>query len=455
MKSLLCFLLLTTSAAIGWAQNDRYDYIDEFAYIAVSEMERTGIPASIKLAQGILESNAGKSELAVRGNNHFGIKCHRDWKGKKMYRKDDEPGKSCFRVYDSATESYLAHSAFLTDQRRYAFLFEYQKTDYKKWAKGLKKAGYATSPTYANKLISVVENYELHKYDRMRTSDFEQYADTGRDRDRDRINRDRERELERQRKQAERERERAERNTGFERRKTHFNDIRTVYAVAGETLVELARAADISVQTLQKYNPIYRSVNQPLVANDRVYLQPKRGKYRGKKRYHLVEPGETLEEISHEYGVKLKKLYSRNRLPRGVQVAAGQRVLLKGKVKKGNAPRIQRSGGSGADPVDEDPFLEDPVITPERPRPSPVDPQPPVPTPPPTHPVPVPPAPNPTSPPAGNNNETAKPALYHTVRPGETLYALSRRYSTTVDRIKQLNGLTSNTLSIGQQLRVQ
>ena len=152
----------------------RESYIKKFKKIAISEMERTGVPASIKLAQGILESNAGQSTLARKANNHFGIKCGSTWTGKTYYRKDDdfdENGnlvESCFRAYRNAKSSFIAHSEFLADPRkryRYGFLFQLNPRDYKAWARGLKRAGYATSPTYAEKLISIIETYDLDQYD--------------------------------------------------------------------------------------------------------------------------------------------------------------------------------------------------------------------------------------------------------------------------------------------------
>ena len=139
-------------------------YIATYAEIAVSEMKKHEIPASITLAQGILESGMGTGRLAVEGNNHFGIKCHRDWKGKKIYHDDDEKGE-CFRVYSDAAKSYRDHSLFLSKRSRYAFLFKIKKGNYKAWAKGLKKAGYATDPKYPDKLISLIERFDLDKFD--------------------------------------------------------------------------------------------------------------------------------------------------------------------------------------------------------------------------------------------------------------------------------------------------
>ena len=147
------------------------NYIRKWAPLAVREMHTYKIPASITLAQGILESGSGKSQLAAKSKNHFGIKCHTGWKGGRVYHDDDARGE-CFRKYQFVQSSYEDHSKFLTQRRRYAFLFSYGSKNYKKWAKGLKKAGYATDPKYPRKLISLIENYELYKFDDVRKKDF-------------------------------------------------------------------------------------------------------------------------------------------------------------------------------------------------------------------------------------------------------------------------------------------
>lgn len=152
------------------------NYIRKWAPLAVREMHKYKIPASITLAQGILESGSGKSQLASKSKNHFGIKCHTGWKGDRVYHDDDARGE-CFRKYQFVESSYEDHSKFLTQRRRYAFLFSYGSKNYKKWAKGLKKAGYATDPKYPRKLISLIENYELYKFDNVRKKDFK-YVET-------------------------------------------------------------------------------------------------------------------------------------------------------------------------------------------------------------------------------------------------------------------------------------
>lgn len=162
-RKFLLFIILVVVPVLLRA--DRYDdYIAAYADMAVAEMHRSGVPASITLSQGLLESGAGASTLATEGNNHFGIKCHKDWQGETMLRDDDEAGE-CFRVYPSAADSFADHSRFLL-RSRYAPLFELDPTDYAGWARGLKSCGYATDPNYAVRLIAIIERYGLYRYDR-------------------------------------------------------------------------------------------------------------------------------------------------------------------------------------------------------------------------------------------------------------------------------------------------
>ena len=160
----ISLILLSVFFALGAAKEPTLEYIRKYSDLAVSEMRRTGVPASITLAQGILESNSGQSKLAVQGNNHFGIKCHNDWDGRKM-RLDDDARRECFRVYPDASASFRDHSDFLRYRDRYKPLFDLDPEDYRGWARGLKKAGYATDPSYAGKLIALIERDERYRYD--------------------------------------------------------------------------------------------------------------------------------------------------------------------------------------------------------------------------------------------------------------------------------------------------
>ncbi len=164
MKYFLTFSLLLFSFTAAFAQKEKVEmYIAQFNEIAINEMRRTGVPASITLAQGILESQSGESDLVKRSNNHFGIKCKPEWTGAKTYHDDDEKGE-CFRVYPTPEESYKDHSDFLKTRSHYDFLFKIDPLNYEAWAKGLKKAGYATLSTYPQKLIKLIKDYNLNEY---------------------------------------------------------------------------------------------------------------------------------------------------------------------------------------------------------------------------------------------------------------------------------------------------
>lgn len=170
MKRIL-LLLAVAALFLSATKNPRQAYIDRYYPLAVQEMLRTGVPASITLAQALLESGAGLSPLATRANNHFGMKCHNDWTGEKYYQ-DDDRADDCFRVYPSVADSYRAHSDFLRGRERYRALFALDPTDYQGWAKGLRRAGYATDPNYANKLITLIEDFQLYRYDEMTDADL-------------------------------------------------------------------------------------------------------------------------------------------------------------------------------------------------------------------------------------------------------------------------------------------
>lgn len=317
-KLIFFFLLLTTALMA----QDRQAYIEKYKSIAIREMERAGVPASIKLAQGLLESGAGGSYLARKANNHFGVKCGSYWKGRTVYREDDDYDdngklqKSCFRAYKSADESYIAHSEFLRDPRkehRYGFLFNYKVTDYRRWARGLKKAGYATSPTYADKLINIIESYSLDQYDRLSSGDIRddevQYDDT-------------------------------EMVAGLDLRR--INDVKVVYAERDDTPANIGTKTDINTKCILKYNEMLFEPATLLKRDELIFLQKKRKSFRGKKQWHYVRAGETMYGISQLYGVRLKNLYKRNRMPTGTQPEKDERIKLRGwKVSRKDRPRLR------------------------------------------------------------------------------------------------------------------
>jgi hypothetical protein len=325
----IAFLLGLSVSAQREAGTPQERYIARYASIAVNEMYRTGVPASITLAQGIIESGSGQSALAVEGNNHFGIKCHTSWKGKTMLADDDRKNE-CFRVYDSAEESFRDHSDFLRYRDRYKFLFDFKTDDYKSWAYGLKQAGYATDPSYAAKLIKCVEDYNLTRYDRMTVT--ETLAEGGV-------------EAEKPVTQEEVEGipepplkiEAGEIYTGRAGEEYRFSLTRTlysrngvpfVYAIEGETYATIAKANHLLLREILLFNDL--SSGAELHAGDVVYLELKKSKtVRGLDKYIVGEDGETFHGICQRFAVKEKAIRKLNGLPADYKPREGDEIILR------------------------------------------------------------------------------------------------------------------------------
>lgn len=288
LSLVLLFLSFTYS---GDPKNSVTSYISEWRDVAVQQMHEHGIPASITLAQGILESSYGTSRLAVNGNNHFGIKCN-GWPGAKIYHDDDKKNE-CFRKYKNAEASYEDHSLFLKQYSRYSFLFEYEVTDYKKWAKGLKKAGYATNPKYANLLIDLIEKYELHEYDQIIDLETPEIL------------------AEVTNSQPVIETENS--SAPEEKREVFVNSNRTKYikTKSGDTFFQIAKETGLTLRQLHKYND-FPPTKDHLSPGDIVYIMPKRS--RGSKQFSEValEESKPAWQVSQNYGIKLKKIMELN-----------------------------------------------------------------------------------------------------------------------------------------------
>ena len=284
---LLIVLLFTLSSVFQAVSQKRYkiyeDYIDMYSFISVTHMKKYNIPASITLAQGILESGAGMSELTKRSNNHFGIKCHRDWNGGKVYAKDDTPN-DCFRQYRKAEDSFEDHSLFLVNGIRYSFLFSLSPTDYKGWAEGLQKSGYATDRAYANKLIKLIEDYELYLYDRGHIKKSNNTAISSNE-------------------------VLPTLNWKHQPFKTH--GLVYVFAVQGDTYEGIAAEFDFNVNDLLKYNEVPKGF--PLNKGDIVYFEKKKSRADKPFFEHVVQIGESMHGISQKYGLKVKNLYKMNK----------------------------------------------------------------------------------------------------------------------------------------------
>lgn len=296
----MCMLLYAAAVSAQSRWNSVYQqYVDQYKDLAIEQMKRYKIPASITLAQGLLESGAGRSELARKGNNHFGIKCH-TWSGATVYFDDDAVGE-CFRAYNSAYDSYEDHSRFLSTGRRYQGLFRLSITDYKGWARGLKAAGYATNPKYADRLIDIIQVYKLYQYDTAKSYD-RFYA----------------------KRSSDRQVGGASLHTVYK-----FNDNYYVKARKGDTFGTIAEETGISRRKLAKYNE--RDKNDVLAEGDIVYLKKKRRnapkEYKG--RLHYVRPGQSMYTISQLYGIRLKRLYKLNGLSPDYQIKVGDGLRVR------------------------------------------------------------------------------------------------------------------------------
>lgn len=297
-----CFLLCFSFHVDAQKRSKIYDsYVDLYKELAIKHMAKHQIPASIKLAQGLLESGAGTSDLAKKANNHFGIKCHKTWTGKTVRYSDDAPNE-CFRSYDKVDDSYEDHSLFLKQNGRYAKLFDLKITDYKGWAKGLQAAGYATDKAYANKLIALIENYELYEYDVHNAAKLKQEKKTE------------------------------------TKKKDEITINRPIYKTSsgllyvevkdGETFSSIADELGFKGKDLLKYNDV-PTEDFPLNKNDVVYLEKKKKKADSPFYYHIVIPGESMHSISQLYGIRMDKLYKMNKKKSNYIPMDGDRLKLR------------------------------------------------------------------------------------------------------------------------------
>ena len=297
--TLLLILPTLVSAQMRW--NSAYQtYFNQYKDLAIEQMLKYGIPASITLAQGVFESGAGKSELARKGNNHFGIKCH-GWQGATTYH-DDDAKQECLRAYDNVYDSYEDHSKFLRNNARYRRLFSLSTTDYRGWAKGLKECGYATNPAYARKLTDIIELYKLNQYDRATSYDKFMAKHNAKDRP-------------------------AQRGGTLHPIKM-YNKNYYLVARKGDTFKSIGKEVDISWRAIAKHNE--RDKNDILQEGDIVYLNKKhkRAPKQFKKRPHIVKTGESMYSIAQFYGMRLKSLYKKNHLTPDYQIKADDTLKI-------------------------------------------------------------------------------------------------------------------------------
>lgn len=358
------FLLLLVAAwlALGAGKNPRLAYIDRYFSLAVLEMQRTGVPASITLAQAMLESGSGQSPLATVANNHFGLKCHSDWQGEKFFYDDETPDE-CFRVYATVEDSYRAHSDFLRGRERYQFLFELDPSDYKGWAKGLRRAGYATDPGYATKLINLIEDFQLYRFDTMTEDDLAASAEeeTVPEEEpvpetapaeaaepeeepeqtvpeeapavvppavREHTVRDDHFFPEEEEEQASLPAYRESVSLSLAREVYRMNGVRYVRAVEGETWQSLATEYRLSLRQLLSYNDLDAPI--PLQSGMRVYLGRKKAEAEpGYGLYEVEQEGMTLWDISQMFGIQYKKLRLYNIFRGEAPLEVGDTVILR------------------------------------------------------------------------------------------------------------------------------
>lgn len=391
MLSILLLFITATSASIAQTYDEYVEtYINKYKDVAISEMERTGIPASITLAQGIIESNAGQSPLATAANNHFGIKCHEGWTG-PSYTYDDDRKNECFRKYDSSIISYKDHSDFLKNRPRYAVLFTYDTNDYTAWAKGLKACGYATNPQYANILIKCIDDYDLHQWDLSGYERSKWFAKLNKSTPNASVKISGNPEV-----------VNAEPTIKNATERIYvFNDINCVTLLKGESFNDLATTYEIGFKRLMRYNDITN--DSQLTTGDRIYLQPKRNS--GDETSHTVKEGETMFTISRDHGIQLNKLYEKNLMQLGTQPATGEVLSLKEQRKE--IPVLRSEKADSTKVVKHEPAFEKPATN-----------------------------------------------QVHVVAKGDTLYSISKKYNVTVTELKEINKLKSTELQIGEKLVV-
>ncbi|RYY86965.1 MAG: LysM peptidoglycan-binding domain-containing protein [Chitinophagaceae bacterium] len=397
LKLSICVLmaLLSTSA---FAQNSAAvrQYIERYRDIAIAEEIRTGVPASITLAQGIHESSAGKSDLVTRSNNHFGIKCKTEWTGPRVYHDDDARGE-CFRSYEAPEQSYRDHSDFLKNRSPYRALFQLEPTDYEGWAHGLKKAGYATNPKYPQILIKIIRDYNLQEYtlialgrkarpdadvasNNSTNSNDAQFAST--------VSSD-----------ATVAPAPAPRYpAGIFR----INETPVIHVPKGTSFVALAQQQNVALNFLFEFNDL-----KPIDVADRdmlIFLQRK--KRSGSSDLHVAQEGETLWEVAQREGVRVDALLDYNGLSYNRAFVAGELIALSGRASKPEfvqAPKDAVAATESNDKV----------------------------------------------------GDAAAAYILHKVRPKETLFSLAKKYGVRVEDIQQWNNLPSASLKVGQEVRIK
>lgn len=331
-------------------------YIEQYKTIAIEEMQRTGIPASIKLAQGLLESDWGRSDLAQQANNHFGIKCGNGWLGEEYYKQDDDfhtDGSlmhSCFRKFENPQISFKAHSDFLSDpkkQTRYGFLFSLSILDYKAWSEGLKKAGYATDPSYPSKLIAIIEKFQLYKLDSLFTGNPQTYQMANEQL----ASASKPEKFERIKKYETADSKLTLANKTTKLNFSSINNSRCTVLKEEMNVESLSRSTGIGVADLITFNESLNFEYDVAREGSIIYIEKKKRDYTGNEDFYYVKDNESLIEISQKYGILTSTLCTLNRLPPNAIILKGEKISLKRKIDAKHRPKYKRSsnGEKGKD----------------------------------------------------------------------------------------------------------
>lgn len=465
MKNTITLLFFIFNSIILFAQSNAKDYIDKYKSIALQQMIETDVPASITLAQGILESAVGTSVLATQANNHFGLRCTDNWEGEALYKLKNGQ-EICYKVYNSPAESYIEHTTRLTTNSQFENLFYIESTNYKRWAKGLEALRYSTAPDYAEQLIQIIELYELDKID----AAIDVYQD-----------------------EVGLEEEGFETPYNSDEDILYINEVKAVIASGKETPLEFAARMKIPLRKVLKYNDILLS--QEFYPGQYIFLDKKKSKYTKDLEVHEVKETDNIYLISQQYGIRLKNLLKMNQLKIGEEPRAGEKVYLKTKAPQKPILRSSKFTPEATPEIKEEAPTITPItppvriITPPTTTTTETKPQPSKPENNPVTTTPTPPNEGniiyiyPDDPNYGddeieaveNTNEPAPPvremptkpnnkpvitnapvpANVHVVQKGETLYSISKKYNVTVQRLKDLNGILSNEIEVNQYIRYQ
>ena len=452
LLSTLC--MLPVSLVHAGIEEATEEYIQKYKDIAIYEMKKYGIPASITLAQGLLESGTGTSRLATLGNNHFGIKCHEAWTGPTMKHTDDAVDE-CFRVYSDARQSYIDHSQFLISRPRYAFLFNLKTDDYKGWARGLKKAGYATNPRYAEMLISCIERNQLYVFD-MDISPEQMQAYRSQLSELDL------KELQTLQKQDSRIKTTTQVTIPTSKPTLinqpagdvifYNNRVKVIRLQNGETIQEVAKKMHLSVSQLRRYNDL--KPKQEIPAGQLVYLGQKKKKH--KQKNYLVLPNDDMWNISQMYGIRLNRLYEINLMRPGEEPISGTNLSLKKKLKQKPVIRSKNSkpetitiplaqvennlkNTNQTNTANDKTTLTSTEELSQSNASSEIN----------LHPFNYEIGSQRTESISGN---LPSDVIIHTVQDGDTLYNISKKYNVTIDEIKYWNKMTDNNIKLDQRL---